>query len=273
LIFTDLDGTLLDHISYKWDKAKPALDICRRLQVPIIMVSSKTRAEMDVLRREMELPFPFVSENGGGIFFPKEWSGKIPSGTFPEEDMWKYTLGTPYSHLVRYLQEIRDELGLSLRGFSEMSPEEISGLTGLDRKNSLLAAMREFDEPFVVIEEENMDLDALRIAAKKRGLQISKGGRFYHIHGKNDKGEAIQTIISLFKQSHEKVFTVALGDSPNDFPMFEQVDQPILIYSQQDFHGIKREIPRLIVTREPGPEGWNVAVQSILGKKISGGIP
>jgi len=71
LIFTDLDGTLLDHDTYGWEEALPALDLCRRLGVPVILVSSKTRAEMDVLQNRLGLSAPFISENGGGIFFPK----------------------------------------------------------------------------------------------------------------------------------------------------------------------------------------------------------
>ena len=267
VIFTDLDGTLLDHVSYDWDEAKPALDVCRDLRIPVIMVSSKTRAELDIFRQEIGLPFPFISENGGGIFFPKEGSEKQPPGTVPTEDLWKGSIGAPYDILVTGLQEIRDELGLSLQGFSELSLEEISLLTGLDPKGSRLAAKREFDEPFIVLEDKHIDVDTLHDAAQKRGLMITRGGRFYHLHGKTDKGEAVKRIISWYKDSYERVFTIALGDSPNDFPMLKQVDQPVLIRSQQNFPGIEEEIPGLIITREPGPEGWNSAVLEILSKE------
>jgi mannosyl-3-phosphoglycerate phosphatase len=273
LIFTDLDGTLLDPISYDWDKAKPALDICRKHHIPIIMVSSKTRAELNIIRKEMDLPFPFISENGGGIFFPKESFDKGPPGSVSDENMWKWSMGTPYNQLVKSLKEIGKELGLKLRGFSDMNLEEISGLTGLDQDLSSLAAIREFDEPFIVIDQDDIDSEIISVAAKKRGLQISRGGRFYHIHGGSDKGDAVKKIISWYRQSQEEVFTVALGDSQNDFSMFEQVDQPVLIPSQQDFSGTIKDIPGIIITHDPGPEGWNTAVKGILlDKKVLGGI-
>jgi len=81
VVFTDLDGTLLDHQTYEWEEAKPALNRCKALQVPLILVSSKTRAEMDVLRHELGLISPFISENGGGIFFPEEGSDPVPPDT------------------------------------------------------------------------------------------------------------------------------------------------------------------------------------------------
>jgi mannosyl-3-phosphoglycerate phosphatase len=272
LIFTDVDGTLLDHNSYQWDKAGPALDLCRIYNIPVIMVSSKTRSELEILRRAIGLTFPFISENGGGIFFPKEWHARIPPNAVLEGNLWKYSVGTPYRDLVEGLGEIRLELGLKLRGFSDMTPEEISGITGLDTKSSALAAMREFDEPFIMGEEDKTDLEVLSGAAKKRGFQISKGGRFYHIHGRIDKGDAVRRMISWHKESQGEIFTVALGDSPNDFPMFEQVDQPVLIRPEQGLPDVERKIPRLIITRECGPEGWNAAVTNIIDKKV-GGIP
>jgi mannosyl-3-phosphoglycerate phosphatase len=271
LIFTDLDGTLLDHTTYSWDKAEPALEICRIHNIPVIMVSSKTRAELDSLGREIGFTFPFISENGAGIFFHKDWPYKLPAGTILAGGMWKWSLGTPHNLLVKGLREIRDE-GLNLRGFSDMTNEEISGLTNLDLESAGRAAAREFDEPFIVGEDNNIDIALLNAAAAKRGFRISRGGRFYHLHGKNDKGEAVKKVISLYKESHDELFTIALGDSPNDFPMLRQVDQPVLVKSQEEFPGIEKEIPGLIITTQAGPEGWNSAVKDILGSNYMGGI-
>ena len=53
VIFTDLDGTLLDHETYSWATAEPALKRLRKEGVPLIMVSSKTRLEIEVLRDQM----------------------------------------------------------------------------------------------------------------------------------------------------------------------------------------------------------------------------
>ncbi|MBW2608957.1 MAG: HAD-IIB family hydrolase [Deltaproteobacteria bacterium] len=272
VIFTDLDGTLLDHHSYAWDKAKPALDTCRRHHVPVIMVSSKTRAEMDVLRKKLNLPSPFISENGGGIFFPKKCIGSVPPGTVFVKNIWKWSIGTPYEILVQSLREIREKLGWKIRGFSDMTPEEISHLTGLDLVSSRLAAIREYDEPFMILEQDDKDIDALFDAAKQRELQITEGGRFYHIHGKTDKGAAVKKVISWYEESYPQVFTIALGDSPNDFSMLKQVDHPILIRSKRDFPEIAERFQGMEVTRETGPEGWNSAVLEILGKIIKGGI-
>lgn len=271
VIFSDLDGTLLDHDTYEWTEAKPALDLCKDLAYPIILVSSKTRAEMEPLRREMSISDPFITENGGGIFFP--YSAALPpppeaSLNAGKEGLWKLSLGLPYQHLVKMLQEIREELGLNLKGFSDMKADEISRLTGLDPGTSRLAAKREYDEPFVIIDEQPLDRKALINAAKQRGLTITSGGRFCHLQGGNDKGQSMEIIITWYGQTHGRVISIALGDSPNDFPMLGRADYPVLIRSRHNFQSLKDKIPRLKVTREMGPSGWNSALLGILKSNL-----
>ncbi len=269
VIFTDLDGTLLDHQTYEWEEAKPALNLCKQLQVPVILVSSKTRAEMVVLRHELGLTSPFISENGGGIFFPKEESHPVPPNTVLEDGLWKWSLGLPYHSLVKALQEIRNELGWKIRGFSDMSLEEISDLTGLDLASSRLASLREYDEPFILLDKEQRDPDALYDAAKKRGLNLTSGGRFYHLHGKNDKGISVDKLVAWYAEHRSHVVTMALGDSPNDFSMLKRANHPVLIRSARQFPGVQEMIPGLQITKKRGPKGWNDAVLDLLHKKTA----
>jgi len=75
IIFTDLDGTLLDHSGYSWRDALPALKEIRSKNVPLVMCTSKTRKEVEVLQEEMGLREPFIVENGAGIYFPEDYRG------------------------------------------------------------------------------------------------------------------------------------------------------------------------------------------------------
>ncbi len=265
LVFTDLDGTLLDHDSYGWEKARDALDRCRERHVPVILVSSKTRAEMEPLRRRMGLAAPFVSENGGGIFFPEEI---VPGPRAPGSDgLWEWPLGEPYSRLVRALRGIREDLGWPIRGFSDMDIREISERTGLDTEHARLAAMREFDEPFVILKPGAPDREMLARAAAERGLTVTEGGRFFHLKGRNDKGLAMEKIVSWYRRSHPRVISVALGDGPNDLPMLKRADHPVFVRSGKGASSPGERVPGLRVAAETGPEGWNSAVLDILFRK------
>jgi mannosyl-3-phosphoglycerate phosphatase len=272
LIFTDLDGTLLDHDSYGWGGAEPALTLCKERHIPLILVSSKTRAEIRALQLELGLSFPFISENGGGGFFPKEGNHSYPPDTIFSDGMWKWSMGASYDVLVKALEEIRKEMGWKIRGFSEMTPEEISRMTGLDSASSRLASQREYDEPFILMEEGDLDMDALDQAARQKGLRITRGGRFFHLHGKTDKGEAMGRLVEWYKTYHSSIFTIALGDSPIDFSMLKRADYPVLIRSSRLYPDLQGVIPHLTVTQEPGSKGWNAAVLDILLHEIPMGV-
>ncbi len=278
IIFTDLDGTLLDHTTYGWKEAVPALDKCRRRGVPVVLASSKTREEMDVLRRRMSLSDPFISENGGGVFFPRETFSAPPPTAIEalaqecqkaqrDHGLWQWTMGLSYSDLIKGFHEIREELGWPMRGFSDMSIKEICALTGLDKVSARLAAMREFDEPFIILDQQEPNKETLPEAAARKGLRVTSGGRFYHLHGKNDKGEAMEKLVTWYRRWHRVTVSIALGDSPNDFPMLERADFPVLVRSRQKFPRLKEKVSRLVITVDTGPKGWNTAVLEILNRK------
>jgi mannosyl-3-phosphoglycerate phosphatase len=231
------------------------------------MVSSKTRAEMEVIHSQLALSDPFVAENGGGIFFPPESSLNPPPGSFLDKGLWKWSLGIPYHQLTRALHDIIAELGWNARGFSQMDIQEISHLTGLGLENSRLAAMREYDEPFLILAPERPELGLLHASAAQRGLKVSVGGRFCHLQGQNDKGVAMQRLLAMYRRTHRGVLSIALGDSQNDFSMLEGADYPVLVRSEKNFGTLEMDNPRLVVTRKPGPAGWNTAIMDILGEE------
>lgn len=270
IIFTDLDGTLLDHETYDWKPALPAIEECKRRKFPIVPVSSKTRAEIEVIVKQMAISSPFVSENGGGIFFSPLDSCGHPDGAFFDKGLWKLSLGFPYARLSEALKEIGAEAGICLRGFSDMTTGEIRRLTGLKRMEAERSAEREFDEPFIIVGKGEHKLEEIEQAAGKRRLIVTRGGRFFHLQGRNGKAEALKIVSAWYRQKKKQVVSIALGDSPNDFGMLESADHPVLIRSSLDYSWLKGRIPRLSITESTGPGAWNSAVLDIF-KNYQGG--
>ncbi len=62
IIFTDLDETMLDLDNFSFEHSQTALRLIKGKGVPLILSSSKTRAEIEVDRRRLENNHPFVSE-------------------------------------------------------------------------------------------------------------------------------------------------------------------------------------------------------------------
>lgn len=267
IIFTDLDGTLMDHDTYAFHEAEAALAMLKGRSIPVIICSSKTRAEIEVCRRRMGLRAPFIVENGAAIFVPR---GTLDVRGEPFVERAGYhvlELGAPYPVLCRTWEAIKDEEEFLMTGFSEMTVQQISQLTGLATAEARLAAMREYSQPFVFSDtaERRQRLERL---VKQRGLQVTRGGRFYHLLGQNDKGKAVEVLKKLYAQTSpgSEIRAVGLGDSANDVPMLEAVDVPVVIRKKT---GQWEDFPVMgpvVRSQKPGPQGWAEEVTRIVSE-------
>ena len=260
-IFTDLDGTLLDHATYSYEAAKPALLRARHLSVPLVFVSSKTRAEIEALRRVLGNADPFISENGGALFIPDAYFPFCIDGAVSCAGSVAIEFGEPYHKLVQVLDDASRESGCRIIGFHQMSVEEIAERCSLPVEQAMLAARREYDEPFEILDD--LRRDALLNEIEARGKRWTKGGRFYHITGNNDKGAAVRRLSELYSHRHKDFQSVGLGDSLNDIPMLEAVNIPVLIRSHS-VGELRAVVPGARVSRLSGPQGWNEAVLDLL---------
>lgn len=267
IIFTDLDGTLLDYHTYSFAAATSALKQIAKQQIPLVLCSSKTGTEIENWREKFNNAHPFIAENGGGIF--------IPHAYFPADDLqsvWSrvesingyivLSLGTSYTVLRQTMEELRRD-GFEVRGFGDMDVAEVAEVTGLPLEEAKLAKRRKFDEPFA-FSGEGTGLEALTTAIQTKGLQCIAGGRLLHVTGDNDKGKAVEILINLYRKKFGAITTVALGDSPNDLPMLERVDHPILVQNHRGEYDQRVAVPNLIKADGIGPEGWGKAVTNFI---------
>lgn len=265
VIFTDLDGTLLDRNTYSFEPALPALNLIKQKGVPLILSSSKTRAEIERYQKQLENDHPFVSENGGAIFIPKDY---FPFPYRFDRELGEYVileLGAPYSIIIEILDSIRKETGISIKGFSDFNEEELSSLCGLGQEETTFAKKREYDEPFI-IEGREKESEIVKRKIKEKGMNYAWGGRFHHIFGKNDKGKAVEILKGLYENQFSSIFTVGIGDSLNDLPMLSVVDYPIFLMERDVLLPETLSSIQTTVIDDGGPKAWNEVVLNIVHK-------
>ena len=269
LIFTDLDGTLLDPQDYSFEEALPALERVKQRKIPLILCSSKTRAELELYQRRLNVGDPFISENGGAVFIPPGYFRQIPEGL---EEKGKYLvleLGVPYETIRKRLSGVFGKLNVKPIGFGDLEAEGISSLLNLSDAEAKLAGKREYDEPFYFPqrpEEEKIELAEREF--KQVGLRLTAGGKLFHLHGDHDKGKAAKFLIQIFMTKWtDEILTIGLGDSLNDLPLLETVDIPVLL-KKEDGSYQQEILDRLKVHKalEIGPRGWNRAVLDLMEK-------
>lgn len=269
LVFTDLDGTLLDLHDFSWEAARPGLELLRQRQVPLVFTSSKTRRELEVWRERIGNTDPFISENGGALWIPADWQPRPERATAFERGLFRVEIGAPLAQLRVALREISAELGVALRGFGDMSRDELVESSGLDGEELDNALAREYDEPF--LPERNLtgaEKAKLAQLARARWLTISKGGRFYHLTGPTSKKRAAQVLLEAIPGP---VAIIALGDAPNDMELLQMARYPVVVAQPDGSHApeLMRALPHATFTKGVGPAGFSEGVRAALGMTSS----
>jgi predicted mannosyl-3-phosphoglycerate phosphatase (HAD superfamily) len=127
IIYTDLDGTFLDEKNYSFLESLTALRVAQERGVPVIFCSSKTRAEIEHLRRAAEVDDPFIVENGGAIYAPEGYFPFSIDDSMSREGYDVIELGESYSGLVAIFRMLRaGPLNFDIVGFSDLTVKELA---------------------------------------------------------------------------------------------------------------------------------------------------
>lgn len=275
IVYSDLDGTLLDHDSYSFSAAVPALSALNTLKIPLILVTSKTRVEIEGLRLKlaevcpMIMQSPFVSENGAAIYFhdhlaPEE-AERIEGSEFKA-----LGFAPKRSELQSFITNELGDWGDAFMSFSQLGDEGVAEVTGLSLDAARLANQRDFSEPLLWKGDEVEKADLIA-CVEKHGMQVLKGGRFLHITKGFDKGQALDWLQSYYHSSMEGfrlAKSIALGDGGNDVAMLNAADYPVAIRSNAHAYPPVAERETLIRTKGIGPVGWNDAILSLLSEYV-----
>ncbi|XQW85236.1 HAD-IIB family hydrolase [Thalassotalea piscium] len=270
LIFSDLDGTLLDHHTYLADAAKPMLAQLNAADIPVILNTSKTRAELDEITTELGIKTPFIVENGAAVFIPIGTFSTQPEDTVQIDNYWVKSFCLPRQHWLDVLAEHCQDFYGSYVGFSQLSASQLVELTGLSKEKAVQAKTRLFGEP---LHWKGSDSDKERFIKLlcDLGVNVLQGGRFLHVSGYCDKGQAMIWLAECYREHYEssEIVTIALGDGDNDIAMLEAANIAVQVRSPvNDFPILKRQIST-IQTQECGPQGWAESLQQLLSSKLT----
>ena len=257
LVVTDLDGSLLDHDSYDYSPAKPLLDRLEEEGIPVVLASSKTRAEIQSLRNELGNRHPSLVENGAAVIFPAGYLPAMPDGAAVDGDEWLCAFAPPRAHWLQVLEGLREQYGDEFEHFAHGGVDWIVEQTGLDRASAALANQRNYSEPVSFrgeVSREAAFVGALRAA----GANVLKGGRFWSVAGDCDKGRALVWLRDVLAGALgvDTVADLAVGDSQNDSAMLEAATTALLVRSPvHDFPALTRTTG-VIHSVQCGPQGW-----------------
>lgn len=259
VVFSDLDGTLLDFRTYSYRESLTGISLLKEQGIPLVLVSSKTFAEMKGIHVELALSDPFVFENGGGIAY----RASPGPGVYRIE-----LLGGEIEALRAKLPVLKAHLEYPVRTIFEMGLREFMERSGLDGERALLARERLSSIPFILLTDRQpgaAELEGINRRLGEEGLLVSRGGRFYHFSFSGaSKGAAVMRLIAFYrgKGVGSRIVSIGIGDSENDIPMLRAVEKAFLV-RRHDGSYIDTGAGT-VKTEGIGPAGFTEAIESLM---------
>lgn len=254
IIFTDLDGTLLDHQTYRFEPALPALEAVKARNIPLILASSKTAAEIMPLQAEIGIEFPAIVENGAGIYWPHKKSPPV----------------SDYKTIRETLEKLPSTLRKHFQGFGDMGIDGIITATSLAPEAAQNAANRLYSEPGL-FSGNDREKQAFLNALAHHDIKATQGGRFLTLSFGATKADQMAEVIRyMVSQKRNAQPSLALGDAPNDIAMLEAADFGVIIRNKahQTLPLIAGEAEGKVTrATQEGPKGWNEAVLSFIANQ------
>ena len=253
LVVTDLDGTLLDPHTHQWDGARDWLTRLITQQVPVVLSSSKTAAEIITLQKEMGLQgLPFIAENGAVVQLDENWSD--------HPDFPRLRSGADHEAILRVIETLRQQHGYKLFSFDDVDDKTIAEWTGLTPKLAAMARLLEASQTLIWRDTDER-LEAFNQQLNDVGLVLQEGGRFWHVlDARGGKGQAIRWLVEQYHQREGALrTTLGLGDGPNDASLLDNVDYAVVVKGLNR-HGVVLENSdpsRVYRTQLAGPDGWS----------------
>lgn len=268
IIFTDLDGTLLDHSDYSVTPAVATLMQLQEDHIPVIPNTSKTYSELLQLRKNLALDGPFIVENGAAIYIPIGYFPHQPLDTIKRGDFWVKSLVNSRNHWLTLLSNVPEVFSPLFSSMSAMTVDEIADATGLDNDGAQLASQRQYGEP-LLWHGNAVQKRAFIEYLTDMGATILEGGRFIHVCGDCNKGVAMDWLMSQFALFNPKQSpcSIALGDGNNDVAMLEAAQLAAVIRSPVHEPPILTCKKQIIYSKKTGPEGWAEVIPQLLNTK------
>ena len=257
LIFTDLDGTLLDRDNFKFDKVINYIRELIQKDIHIIPNSSKTLEEINNFNRELDEDLPFIVENGAAIY-----KLNLINSSFPE----KISLSRETSEISKIFEKkVSIKFRSKCRFINKLSIDKQEKILGLSKQKIRFALNREYTIPLLFDGSKNEKTSFFK-SVSDAGLSLQEGGRVINLCDKVSKAQAMKKVIKIFKKIvKEELITIGVGDNFNDLEMLKNSDIPCLVFNDK-FTMEKININNCLVSKKPAPEGWEEVVKLALDK-------
>jgi mannosyl-3-phosphoglycerate phosphatase len=210
IVFTSIDDVSLG--IEEGHRRIPALRAALAAErIVLVFCSHRTRAEIEGLRQSVGVFHPFICEDGAAAFVPLRY---FPSELHNARVVGGYKtieFGLPYDLVVKRIRRAAEQHQLGVRGFADMSIEQVARECRLSLLDARLAKLREYGEPFRLLQPNEAAEARLIRALSSSGITCRRHGDFLHALSVDGPAAAMAVLTTLYRTSLGPVLTAATG--------------------------------------------------------------
>jgi mannosyl-3-phosphoglycerate phosphatase len=240
-----------------------------RRNIPLVLSTTGTRAQLELLRRKIGHVHPFITESGGGLFIPDDYFALRLDGAKRAGRYLCLSFGRSSDEAGEVLQDIAGATGTEVVRYAETSAREISRNSGISEREAEASREREFGESFYFAGNADSAAAAFEKMAKERGWHVRRSGPWWDLYSGNDENNAARRLMQLYRRALRfRVKSVCIGTSAEDLRLLKASDQAFILPEPdgQFDQELISKLQRANRAAMPGSIGWNETVLSILSR-------
>jgi mannosyl-3-phosphoglycerate phosphatase len=267
VIFTP--SNLLESANNVAPAASEALLEVERRNAPLVLATRGTRAQLEPLRRKIGHAHPFITEGGGGLFFPDGYFALRLEGAVRAARYLCVPFGRSSQEASGAAEDIARQARAEIVRYAEMSAREIARNTGMTERDAQASREREFSERFFFAGNADLAVQSFEKIAKEQNWQIRRCEPFWELWSGNDEGKAVRYLMRLYRQAlRSPIRSVGIGASFEDLSLLAASDQAFILpatggrFDDQ----LLSKLPNSAKIDLPGASGWNQILLDVLSR-------
>jgi mannosyl-3-phosphoglycerate phosphatase len=210
VVFADIDDVPLG-IDEGHRRLPALLATLAAERIMLVFCSSRTRAEIEGFRQSVGVFHPFVCEDGAAVFVPSRYFGSEMYNARAVGGYQAIEFGLPYDAVVATVRRHAQQLRVDVRGFADMSIEEVARECGLSLLAARLAKLREYSEPFRLPQAHPAAEARLVRALASSGINCLRRGAFLNAVSVDGPAAAVSVLTTLYRSAFGAILTTATG--------------------------------------------------------------
>jgi predicted mannosyl-3-phosphoglycerate phosphatase (HAD superfamily) len=215
--------------------------------IPAVLLTTRTRLQMDEPRRKLSHTHPFIAEDGCGVFLPEDYFHLRPQASTSQPRgsatvrLGRFTclpIAEPQPASSEALETLASETGVSVVPLRSLPPRELAQNTNLPLREAELARQRDFDELFFFAGASERDIENFQAAGRERNIQLRRRGVLWSLAIGASVRRCVGELSKLYDRalrSHAR--SVGVATPGQELDLFAACDRSILL-SNKDHNSL-----------------------------------